>query len=121
MNSCTFAGRVGNVRDLKETTGDPVLNFSLAVDRAPKGGEKQQPLWIEIALWGKQATALEPYIVKGGIIAATGELDTRTYESNGETKTQLTLKFARVKLLGGTQKQERESGADNGDDEDVPF
>jgi len=122
VNSCTFAGRVGSVKELKRTQGgEAVLNFSLAVDRAPRNGEKQKPLWVEVALWGKQAEVLQPYVVTGGIIAVTGEVDLRTFEYNGENRTSLIVKFPRVKLLGGGQKQERESGAAEVGDEDIPF
>ncbi len=121
MNSATFAGRVGNVRPLSSTSsGKAVLNFSLAVDRFVKKGEESAPLWVGITLWEKQAEALAPYITKGSVIAVTGEVDLRSYETNGENRTELVVKFPRVKLLGGGQKTEAVAPVEMSD-EDIPF
>lgn len=101
MNQLSIAGRVGSVRDIAYTQGgDAVLNFTVAVDRGARDGEKLPPLWVSVALWGKQAEALAKYIRKGDPIAVSGQADVRTYESNGETKAELQLKFGRVTLLG---------------------
>ena len=112
MNNCTFAGRVGTVKPLARTnSGDAVFNFSVAVDRGKKNGEKQTPLWVGVALWKEQAETLSKYIRTGDPIAVSGQVDLRSYEVNGETRTELTLQFARVTLLGA-KREEREPGDD---------
>jgi single-strand DNA-binding protein len=119
MNNATFAGRVGNVKSLARTnSGDAVFNFSVAVDRGKRNGEKQAPLWVEVALWKEQAETLSQYIRKGDPIAVSGQVDIRTFEVNGETRSALTLQFARVTLLGSGNKDARQPGDES---EDVGF
>lgn len=119
MFTGTVAGRIGNVKPLARTnSGDAVLNFSVAVDQGKSNGEKRQPLWVEISLWEKQAETLAPYIRKGDPIAASGQVGLRTYEVNGETRTAITLQFARVTLLGSANKDARQPGDER---EDVGF
>ena len=116
MNSCNFAGRVGTVKDLKYTTsGDAVLNFSVAVDRGKdKDGEKRNPLWIAVTLWKEQAENLSKYIRTGDPIAVSGQIDLRSYEVQGEARTELTLQFARVTLLGNGQRHISQDNTDVG-------
>lgn len=117
MNSCAFAGRVGTVRDLKYTTGgDAVFNFSVAVDRGKeKNGEKRGPLWIAVTLWKEQAETLSKYITKGDPIAVSGSIEMRTYETNGETRTELNLLFPRVTLLGSSKRSDADESGTTGD------
>jgi single-strand DNA-binding protein len=124
MNSCTFAGRVGTVRPLSRTNGgDAVFNFSVAVDRGKsKDGEKRNPLWVGVTLWKEQAENLSKYISKGDPIAVSGQVDLRTYEVQGETRTELILQFPRVTLLGNGNRTETRSDADeSGADGDTEF
>ena len=117
MNNATFAGRVGNIKPLARTnSGDAVFNFSLAVDRGKRNGEKQTPLWVGVTLWKEQAETLSQYIHKGDPIAVSGQVELRTYEVNGETRTELQLQFARVTLLAA--KRENSSEREAGDDTD---
>ena len=105
MNSCTFAGRVGTVRELKYTQGgDAVFNFSVAVDRGKeKDGSKRGPFWVGVTLWKEQAENLSKYVHTGDPIAVSGQIELRTYDSQGETRTELTLLFARVTLLASSK------------------
>lgn len=123
MNSCVFVGRVGNDAELKSTSsGTSLTKFSLAVDRPKKGGEKQDPIWVRVTLWGKQAESLAQYITKGKQIAVSGEIDLRTYEtSSGEERTDLTLNANRVTLLGGGAEKQRETVQPEINEDDIPF
>ena len=101
MNSCSFAGRVGNVKQLSRmSNGDAVLNFSVAVNQGKdKDGEELAPLWVAVTLWKEQAEKLADYIRKGDPIAVNGQIAVRVFEVDGETRNELQLKFARVILL----------------------
>ena len=115
MNSCAFAGRVGNVKQLARTNGgDAVFNFSVAVDRGKdKSGEKRTPLWIAVTLWKEHAETLSQFIRKGDPIAVSGQIDLRTFEVSGEQRTELNLQFARVTFLRSGNKDAREPGEDD--------
>lgn len=131
MNNLSIAGRVGRDAEYRETSGgDSVLNFTVAVDRGKKDGEKLPPLWVSVALWGKQAEALDGLIKKGDPIAVQGQLNFRTYEkTGGGTGVEIQCQFARVTLLGSAKKNESDEApkgrtstrAKAVNDEDIPF
>lgn len=99
MNACTFAGRVGRDAILRKTGGgDSVSNFSLAVDRFKKDSG---PLWLSVSLWGKSADNLTQYIKKGKQLVVSGDVDLRSYDKDGETRTELVCNARQVTLMGG--------------------
>ena len=63
-------GRIGRDVELRYTpSGDAVCNIALAVDYGRKGQDGKRPTqWYEVSLWGKRAEALQPYLLKGGMI-----------------------------------------------------
>jgi single-strand DNA-binding protein len=125
VNNCTFAGRVGTVRELKYTSnGDAVFNFSVAVDRGKdKNGERRAPLWVAVTLWKEQAQNLHEFICKGDPIAVSGQAELRTYDAQDGPRTELTLLFPRVTLLGNNRQAASANGAAEAaaDDEGVGF
>ena len=85
MNIGNFAGNVGNVRfgTVNSQSGPiSVLNFSIGVTRREKGPDgKNLTLWVDCALWGKRAEALQQYVNKGSKVAVCGELGVETYQA----------------------------------------
>jgi single-strand DNA-binding protein len=49
-------------------------------------GENEHVEGFNCGLWGKQAESLSPYLTKGTRVFVEGEMRTRSYEQNGETK-----------------------------------
>lgn len=96
LNVCTFTGNLGKDCRVGNVGGTTVCNFTVA---AKSGfGEKEQTLWLDCALWGKQADSKLPqYLTKGAQVAVSGELGTREHEG----KTYLTLRVASISLVGG--------------------
>lgn len=65
-------GRDAEVRYL--TDGTAVANLSLAFICGRKGQDGKRPTqWIDGSLWGKQAEALAPYLLKGGSVSVSLE------------------------------------------------
>lgn len=96
MNVFTFVGNLGNNCRLGNAGGTAVCNFSVAVKSGY--GDKAQTIWVDCALWGKQAESRLPdYLVKGQQVAVSGELGTREHEG----KTYITCRVASVSLCGG--------------------
>ena len=96
MNSFNFTGNLGNDCRTGNAGGTAVVNFSVAVKSG--WGDKEQTIWIDVALWGKQAESKLPdYLKKGQQVAVTGELSTREHEG----KTYLTVRANSVDLIGG--------------------
>lgn len=60
-------GRIGRDAELRYTpNGDAVCNIAVAVDYGRKGQDGKRPTqWYDLALWGKQAEGLAPYLLKG--------------------------------------------------------
>lgn len=122
MNNAVFVGRAGQEARLNSTgSGEKVANFSLAVDRFKKDAG---PLWVSVSVWGKQGENLAQYITKGKQVAVAGEVDIRTYDYKGEQRTELTLRAASVRLLGGGERSDsQEAGGDepSQDSEEINF
>ena len=123
MNVFTFTGNLG--KDCREGNagGTAVVNFNVAVKSG--WGDKAQTLWIDCALWGKQAESkLKDYLKKGQQVAVSGELGSREHEG----KTYLTCRVSSVDLVGGkgdtpaptSEPTKTQAPADDFDD-DIPF
>ena len=96
MNVFTVTGNLGRDCETNNVSGTAVCNFTVA---AKAGfGDKAQTVWLDCALWGRQAeSGLVQYLTKGQSVAVSGELGTR--EHNG--KTYLTLRVNNISLIGG--------------------
>jgi single-strand DNA-binding protein len=107
----TFAGRIGADAETRKAGDDQtVTNFNVAADRPKKNGEKQKPLWVKAALWGKRGQVLEQYLTKGTTVCIVGDIDIETYKNReGEVVSQIVCRVGDVTLLGGNT-SEREPG-----------
>lgn len=126
MNLLTVTGNLGRDAEVKSVGGSTVANFSVAMKSGY--GQNEQTIWLDCALWGKQAEgSLPSYLVKGQKVCVSGELGTR--EHNG--KTYLTLRVSNIdpfcggKAEGGQQpkpvQQAAASPASDTYDDDIPF
>lgn len=96
MNIFSATGNLGKDCRKGNAGNTAVLNFSIGVKSG--FGEREQTLWIDCSLFGKQAESkLCDYLVKGQQVAVSGELGTRTHED----KIYLTLKVNSIDLVGG--------------------
>lgn len=130
-NVFSFTGTVGRDAEVRATpSGQSVLNFTVANNIG--FGDRQQTLWVRVALWGKRAEgSLQNYLKKGQQVFVSGELTQREYQANdGSTKTSLELNANIVDLVGkrneqsqqpqqGNQQPSQPSSLDDFDD--VPF
>jgi single-strand DNA-binding protein len=85
MNSLNLVGRLTKDPELREVNvgGDSrsVCDMRIAVD-----GRRGDPLYLDIATWGKQAEACAEHLTKGRQVAFTGELMLRQSEKDGEKR-----------------------------------
>lgn len=123
MNSITIAGRIGSDAEQKFFgSGDSVVNFSVAVNRPKKNGQKQDPIWFRVALFGKLGETLLAYLTKGTIVSVAGELNVRTYEAKGATQVSVEINARQVSLLGGGEARETvPAGREPGEDAEFGF
>lgn len=120
MNVFNATGRLGRDCRVNQVGSSTVCNFAVAVKSG--WGDKEQTVWLDCALWGKQAESRLPeYLTKGAQVAVSGELGTREHDG----KTYLTLRVASVDLIGSKhqeQPSQNQQTAQGGSfDDDIPF
>ena len=128
MNVITVTGNLGKDCRTGNQGGTAVCNFTVAVKSGY--GDKEQTLWLDCALWGKQAESKLPqYLTKGAQVAVSGELGTREHEG----KTYLTCRVSSISLVGGKRDdasaaptqpatpRPQPSSSMDGFDDDIPF
>jgi single-strand DNA-binding protein len=106
-NVFSFTGTVGRDAEVRYTASNQaVLNVTVACNVGY--GDKQQTLWVRVAVWGKKAEGqLQNYLKKGQSIFVSGELTQREYQANdGTTKTSLELNANILDLVGGKRESE---------------
>jgi single-strand DNA-binding protein len=119
--------RLGRDAELKYLqSGMQILNLSACYSYGTKqadGYRKSQ--WIDCAMFGKQAEALAPYLLKGTQLMLTLEdVAIQTFESNGQTKSKLVSRVLKVDFAGGAKQEVKaEEKPDYSSDEykDIPF
>jgi single-strand DNA-binding protein len=100
-NVFSFTGTIGRDAEVRYAqSGLAVLNFTVANNIG--FGDKQQTLWIRVALFGKRAEgSLKDYLKKGQQVFVSGELTQSEYKANdGTTKTSLELNANIIDLIG---------------------
>ena len=100
-NVFSFTGTCGRDAEVRYLpSGQAVLNVNVANNIG--FGDKQQTLWIRVALFGKRAEgSLKDYLKKGQQVFVSGELTQSEYRANdGTTKTALELNANIIDLIG---------------------
>ncbi len=100
-NVFSFTGTVGRDAEVRYTpSGMAVLSVNVANNVG--FGDKQQTLWIRVALFGKRAEGqLQNYLKKGQQVFVSGELTQNEYKANdGSIKSSLELTANIIDLVG---------------------
>jgi len=136
-NVFSFTGTVGRDAEVRYLpSGQAVLNVTVANNIG--FGEKQQTLWIRVAVWGKRAEGqLQDFLKKGQQVFISGELTQSEYRAqDGSTKTSLELNANIIDLVGKrndsgsqaepAQKPQQQAArpqapAQDNFDDDIPF
>jgi single-strand DNA-binding protein len=108
MPTLTDVGRIGRDAELRYTPGgDAVINLALACDYGRKVDGKRPTQWVDATLWGKQAEAMAPYLLKGQQIYFTmDDTHIETYaKTGGGEGFKLTGKIIVIKFAGSPPQQ----------------
>ena len=98
LSNYSFTGRLVKDAEFKTfSSGKQVLEMSVAVNVG--FGDRKSTNWIKAQQWGERGKKLAEYLVKGSLIAATGELQVKEWESNGKSGTDLTVNVQNLALL----------------------
>jgi single-strand DNA-binding protein len=109
MNIAIFTGRLGKDATLNRiSSGDPVCNFSVAVDVGTK--QNPQTLWVECAVYGKRSESLHQYLTKGKEVTVHGRVTLDTFTSrDGTPKSGMKLNVNEINFHGGRDAQTQQT------------
>lgn len=121
LNNVVLMGRLTADPDLRSTqNGTSVTQFTLAVDRDfVKQGEERQADFISCVAFKQTAEFIRKHFIKGGMLAITGRLQSRTFEDKNGVKHYVTEIIVDKASFTGEKKQTTENYAAY--DENVPF
>ena len=103
INVVVLVGNAGRDPELRVfESGSCVCEFSLAINRPPRDGQEQAPLWVNCKAWGKTAQVAGDYVRKGSKVAVVGRLEIEqwTDRSSGEVRSKTLVVVDRLELCG---------------------
>ncbi len=116
MNSVNLLGRLTRDVELRYTPSEKaVASFSIAVGRG------DQTDFINCVAWEKTAQFINQYFHKGDMIAVSGRLQSRTYETQNGKRTVLEVVVNKAYFAGGKRVEGPAHFEEIGEDEDLPF
>ncbi len=101
-NKVILIGNLTKDPELRYTPqGTPVASFRLAVNQKFKSGDdmKQDTLFIDIVVWGKQGESCSQYLNKGSSALVEGRLQERRWESDGQQRSKFEVVASSVRFL----------------------
>jgi single-strand DNA-binding protein len=132
LNNVVLQGRLTRDPEVRYTpSGTPVATLGLAVNNRMKQGDewKDDPCFIDVVVFGKQAESCGEYLSKGQPVLVEGRLRYRTWEGqDGQKRSKHEVTASRVHFMpkgdrapgrGGFPGDVSEEGSV--DDDDVPF
>ena len=103
MNKVYLIGNLTRDPEMRSTsTGIPVCNFSIAVNRRFKNAQtgQQETDFFNIVAWRQLAELCSRYLAKGRKVAVFGSIQTRTYEAqDGSKRTAFDIVADEVEFL----------------------
>lgn len=113
MNTVQIIGRLTHTPELRHTnSGTAVCSFSVAVDRKFKDADGNTVTdYIDCTIWKQGAEFLCKWFDKGVRVGLTGELQTRNYEKDGQTRKITEVLVSSVEFADG--KREANNPATN--------
>lgn len=101
MNKLIIIGNLTRDVELRTTqSGKSVANFTLAVNRRAKPGEKAEADFFRVSVWDKQVETCQKYLAKGRKVCVIGSVSVSTYNANdGSTRATLEVFAQDVEFL----------------------
>lgn len=134
MNQIILIGRITADPELRTTqSGVNMVNFTIAVQRRYKNDQGRYDAdFIRCVAWRQTADFLHQYATKGRKVALTGELQSRTYDKDGQKRTLFEVVANNVELIDkrdAESRDDRPAGAQPGSpsgftevtDDELPF
>ena len=96
--------------------GQARANVSIAVNRSKKQGDEwiNEVFYFEVAIFGKTAENLKPYLLKGKQICVDGHLkQDRWKDQQGNNRSKINIVAENVQLLGGKSEDTTQNASGN--------
>lgn len=108
QNKVQLIGHLGKDPEVKTTeSGKKLARFSLATNESytnDKGEKVKETQWHSVVAWGKTASLVEKYLVKGKEVALEGKLVTKNYtDKSGNKKYTTEVYVNEILMLGSKQ------------------
>lgn len=128
LNKVMVIGRLTKDAELTfMNSGSAKLEFSIAFTTSKKSGNE----WVDesnylngLAVWGKSAENLKPYLVRGTLVGIEGHLKMDSWEKDGQKHSLLKVVVDNVQLLSransGAEKPSKPA-TNEGFQEDIPY
>lgn len=100
--------------------GTPVTTLPIAVNSRYKQGDesKEETLFIDCVVWGKQAETCGQYLSKGRPVLVEGRLRERRWEYEGQKKSKMEAVASNVRFL--SRKESSGGGSGSGPSDMTP-
>ena len=93
------AGRIARDAELRTTKSETsVCSFTVACDAGY--GDKKRTEWVKVALFGKRAGGLLPYLKKGTAITVQGEAKSNGWTKDDEARAEIEIFADKITLQG---------------------
>jgi single-strand DNA-binding protein len=104
MNSVTIVGTLTKDPELRGSSEKPVCQLRLADNSGPN----DDPLYVNVAAFGRQAESCATYLAKGRHVAVSGRLRFREWTGKDEVKrSEISIAADRVDFLPGGNTAEK--------------
>lgn len=113
MADITFTGHLGRDPELRFTQGGKaVANFSVAEGHRRRNGQEWEDdgtTWWRVTAWERQAEMLAENLTKGARVVVTGQVRSREFEHEGQTKTSYDVTARHVGIIPKADQQPRQA------------
>lgn len=107
INQVNLLGRIGKIETKYMPNGMAVTNFSLATSRRwidkQTGNQQEKTEWTLCVSYAKLAETIGNHFQKGSEIFATGRLQTRDWEDNGQKRYMTEVIVEGFSFTGGSK------------------
>jgi len=103
FNKVIMVGNLTQDPELRYTaSGTAVANLRIAVGSKYRSGDeyKEETLFIDVVVWGKQGESCSQYLSKGRQVLVEGRLQERQWESDGQKRRKTEIVANTVRFLG---------------------
>ena len=114
LNKVMVIGNLAKDSELAHVGENNTAKLSFRVLATTGYGDHEHVEGFNAVLWGKRAEALAQYLSKGKRVYVEGELRTRSYEQDGQTKYFTDLRVSQITL------QPQRNGASSEPEPQVP-